>query len=225
MNAGHDRVAGWDGAYVLGALSPVDRGAFEEHLVGCDACRRAVAELAPTAGLLSRVPAERVRASEAALPSLPDGLRAGLLRRARRRRTRRRAWILAAGSALVLTGVAVPVSVALTSPAVSAHAMTDVAGAPLEASVRLTDAEWGTRIDLVCRYSGDVRDAPGEGWPYALAVVDARGATTTLSTWRAAPGATTSLSAGTDLPIDEIGAVEIRSIDGRIVLMRYETGR
>lgn len=224
MNPEHDRVAEWDAAYVLGALSPADRRAYEEHLAECDECRRSVAELAPTAGLLSRVPAERARAMDAAPPSPPDGLRDGLLRRARQRRNRRRAWTLAAVTALVLGGVSVPVSLALTAPAASTHAMTDLAGAPLEASVRLTDVAWGTKIDLVCRYSGDVLDAPEGGWPYALAVVDAGGATTTLSTWRAAPGSTTSLSAGTDLSIGEIGAVEIRTIDGDDVLMRYEAG-
>ena len=36
----------WDAAYVLGALSPRDRRAFEQHLATCAACREAVAELA-----------------------------------------------------------------------------------------------------------------------------------------------------------------------------------
>jgi hypothetical protein len=222
MNPEHDRVADWDAAYVLGALSPADRRAYEEHLAECEDCRRAVAELAPTAGLLSRVPAERARTMDAAPPSPPDGLRDGLLRRARQRRARRRVWTLAAAAALALGGVAVPVSIALTAPPASTHALADLADVPLEASVRLTDVAWGTRIDLVCRYSGDVLDAPENGWPYALAVVDADGATTTLSTWRAAPGSTTTLSAGTDLSVADIGAVEIRTIDGADVLMRYE---
>ena len=29
----------WDAAYVLGALSPRDRRAFEQHLATCPACR------------------------------------------------------------------------------------------------------------------------------------------------------------------------------------------
>lgn len=224
MNPEHDRVAEWDAAYVLGALSPADRRTYEDHLTECDECRRAVAVLAPTAGLLSRVPAERARAIGDAPPDPPPGSRDGLLHRARRLRRRRVAWTLAAAGALLLGGVAVPVAIAATAPQGSVYALTDLAGTPIEASVRLTDVAWGTRIDLVCRYSGDVLDAPEGGWPYALAVVDEEGTTTTLSTWRAAPGSTTNLSAGTDLVVGDIGAVEIRTIDGEDVLMRYDAG-
>src|SRR3546814_8313908 len=83
MNPEHDRVAQWDAAYVLGALSPADRRAYEDHLTECDECRRAVAELAPTVGLLSRVPAERARAMDGTPADPPPGLRDGLLLRAR----------------------------------------------------------------------------------------------------------------------------------------------
>ena len=225
MNPEHDRVAEWDAAYVLGALSPADRRAYEDHLADCDPCRRAVAELASTAGLLSRVPVERARAMDATPAEPPAGMRDGLLHRARRRRSPRVAWTLAAVGALVLGAITVPVTIAVRAPQGTVYALSDLAGAPLEASVRLTDVAWGTRIDLVCRYSGDVLDAPEGGWPYALAIVDADGATTTLSTWRASPGSTTNLSAGTDLSVGEIGAVEIRTVDGEDVLMRYDAGK
>ncbi|MHA0111571.1 hypothetical protein ACXYUI_31420, partial [Klebsiella pneumoniae] len=60
--------------------------------------------------------------------------------------------------------IAVPSVVALTSTPTDAtgtvYALDDVAGAPLEASVKLTPVEWGTRIDLVCSYTGEVLDAP-----------------------------------------------------------------
>ncbi|MER6596669.1 zf-HC2 domain-containing protein, partial [Micromonospora purpureochromogenes] len=44
-----------DGAYVLGALAPADRAAYERHLAGCAACREAVAEIAVLPGLLGRL--------------------------------------------------------------------------------------------------------------------------------------------------------------------------
>lgn len=50
----HEAFAEWDAAYVLGALSPDDRHAYEDHLAGCARCRTAVAELVPLPGLLSR---------------------------------------------------------------------------------------------------------------------------------------------------------------------------
>ncbi|HEU4424838.1 MAG TPA: zf-HC2 domain-containing protein [Pilimelia sp.] len=44
-----------DGAYVLGALSPAERAAFERHMADCLACREAVAEIAVIPGLLGRL--------------------------------------------------------------------------------------------------------------------------------------------------------------------------
>lgn len=234
MNPEHPRFAEWDAAYVLGALNPADRRAFEEHLAECAVCRDSVTDLAPVPGLLSRLSDARVAAigryetpDDDHSPHLggPDPrVRADVVRRgtARRRRMPRRAWALAVAGALVIAAaVAVPVTLSVTAPPGSVHALADVAGVPIEASVRLTDVAWGTRIDLVCDYTGEVLDAPEGGWPYSLAVVDDSGATTTLSTWRAAPGSTTRLSAGTDLTVSDIGAVEIRTIDGGDVLMRY----
>ena len=49
-----DGYAEWDAAYVLGALSPVERLEFESHLSGCPACRSAVTEIAHLPGLLSQ---------------------------------------------------------------------------------------------------------------------------------------------------------------------------
>ena len=51
----HDDYASWDGAYVLGALSPADRRAYEEHLRDCDECVRSLSELAGLPGILGRV--------------------------------------------------------------------------------------------------------------------------------------------------------------------------
>ncbi|WZH35935.1 MAG: zf-HC2 domain-containing protein [Microbacterium enclense] len=229
MSADHERLSSWDGAYVLGALSGADRAEYEEHLADCAACREAVAELAPTAGLLSRLSAERARAIDASSGPvsvvLPDpSLRGRVVRTARRRRARRiTAWTLAASLALI--AVAVPTVITVTNATSSSgtvYALDDVAGAPLEASVKLTSVAWGTRIDLVCQYTGEVLDAPPGGWPYALAVTDDSGATSVLSTWRAGPGSTTELSAGTDLAASRIGSVEIRSMDGDRVVMRRD---
>ncbi|POH71302.1 hypothetical protein C3B59_01510 [Cryobacterium zongtaii] len=52
-----DRFREWDAAYLLGALSPEDRHAFERHLPTCPACAGAVAELAGLPGILAALPA------------------------------------------------------------------------------------------------------------------------------------------------------------------------
>jgi hypothetical protein len=64
-----DTYADWDAAYVLGALSGVERAEYEDHLAGCARCRDAVAELAGLPGLLGQLtPAEAL-----ALESGPAG--------------------------------------------------------------------------------------------------------------------------------------------------------
>ncbi|MFS0794301.1 anti-sigma factor family protein [Microbacterium sp. 1P10AE] len=232
MMSEHDRFATWDGAYVLGALSAADRAEYERHLEDCGLCRTAVAELAPTAGLLSRLSPERARAIDGdepalrAAPTSPDPALLGRVVRTARRRWRRRAALWVGAVAAILTVIAVPSVLALTSTPTTTvgtvYALDDVAGAPLEASVKLTPVAWGTRIDLVCQYTGEVLDAPPGGWPYALAVTDDSGATTMLSTWRAGPGSKTELSAGTDVSASQIDSIEIRTVDGDRVVMRRD---
>jgi hypothetical protein len=219
----HERFIEWDAAYVLGALTAADRRAFEDHLEDCEPCRRAVAQLAPTVGLLSRI----TREDAERLDDGPDGsARSGLvsLARERARRRRRTTWLVAAAAAvLVVAAVAVPVELAtLASVPTTSFALQDVADVPLEASVRLTDVDWGTRIELDCRYP-DVyaTDVPEGGWTYTLAVVAADGSDATVSTWRAEPGTSARLSAGTALTVGDIRAIEIRTAGGA-VLMRHE---
>ncbi|MBB3158722.1 hypothetical protein FHS07_002418 [Microbacterium proteolyticum] len=227
MTSDHKRLSASDGAYVLGALNASDRAEFEAHLAVCAECRAAVTELAPTAGLLSRLSVERARGVGESTGPVPitvphPSLRGRFVRTARRRRARRiTAWTLAASVALVAIAVPSVIAVAgAVQPSGTVYALDDIGGAPLEASVKLTSVPWGTRIDLVCQYTGQVLDAPPGGWPYALAVTDDAGSTSVLSTWRAGPGSTTELSAGTDLAAADIDAVEIRTVDGDRVVMR-----
>lgn len=229
MNPLHEEFADWDAAYVIGALSPSDRRAYEEHLVDCAECGRAVGELAPTVGLLSRITTERAMAIAAdqesdVLEGTDPATRAAIVslaaRRARKRR--RTVWTLAAAAVvIVIAAIAVPLTISRS--AAPAFALESVADAPLEASVQLDSVAWGTRIDLECRYTTrGGSDAPADGWPYSLDVVGADGVTTTVSTWRALPGSTARLSAGTALDAEQISAIEIRSIGSGRLLMRYE---
>ena len=66
--------ADWDGAYVLGALSPADRLEFERHLAECATCAPAVREMAGLPGLLGRVDESALadHAPASNLPPVPD---------------------------------------------------------------------------------------------------------------------------------------------------------
>jgi putative zinc finger protein len=103
---GHDHE---DGAYVLGALSPEDRVAFERHLPGCPECAQSVRELAGLPGLLARVPVEILDPDKLPMP-VPETLLPALVRRVRQSQ-RRRTWItgglVAAAATIAIGGVSV----------------------------------------------------------------------------------------------------------------------
>ena len=161
MNADHVRFADWDAAYVVGALGSADRRLFEAHLQDCDLCRAAIADLAPTIGLLARVGAERAESLLDA-PGEGGGLdpatRARLVARGRRDARRRRVLAGAAGIAAAAV-LAVAVAFAVTTSVVPAAvpeevvALQPVVDVPLSATVELTDVAWGTRIEMICDYA------------------------------------------------------------------------
>ncbi|HEX2772888.1 MAG TPA: zf-HC2 domain-containing protein, partial [Micromonosporaceae bacterium] len=107
-----------DGAYILGALSPMERARYEDHLATCAACRDAVVEVAALPALLGRVtigdlrpPVADSAAPEPNLTGQPDDLLAGLVdaAQARRRRDRRVARWRNAGVAVAAAAVALAV--------------------------------------------------------------------------------------------------------------------
>ncbi|MBC7443355.1 MAG: zf-HC2 domain-containing protein, partial [Ramlibacter sp.] len=109
MNTPADLYADWDGAYVLGALSPADRRDYERHLNDCVACSQAVAHLVGLPGLLAQVPLDQALQLDQPVDSRVDAApSATLLPRlvqAARAHTRR-ARLLAAGA--VVAGAPVP---------------------------------------------------------------------------------------------------------------------
>lgn len=237
MSLDHAEVADWDAAYLLGALSAADRRAFEEHLESCERCVRAVAEVAPTLGLLARVDpvrAQSLQGDEAVgdsrfgeageWPIASVGGRAELLARAARERRRRRGWWAGglAAAAAVLVAVAVGASGALVATVPEDRVeLAAVVDAPLTASVELASVAWGTRIELECSYDGEGGGA-SDGLPYTLVVRDHDGNATEVSSWRAVPGETARLSAATALDLDQIASIEINLAENGQLLMRAE---
>lgn len=233
MNPEHEHFTQWDGAYAVGALSPTERRLFEAHLEDCELCRRAVGELGPTVGLMSRISNERASAIDAwaldeqdAAAGPSTDLRDAIVSVARHRRRRRRriVWVVSAAAAalLIVCAVAVPVALQRSAPRES-YALEAVIDVPLKASVALTGVAWGTRLDLECSYASDGgSESPAEGRPYSLIVIGADGQASTVSTWRALPGSTARLSAATALDADQISAIEIRSLTSDRILMRHE---
>ncbi|MBM7412504.1 hypothetical protein JOE38_002327 [Clavibacter michiganensis] len=177
MNDRADDIHEWDAAYVLGSLSATDRALFEDHLEGCDACMRSLAELSGLPGVLRMLPVEEAIAlmDEPEAPAVPQPVAtapdASAHRVPRRRRralagasrvplTRRTGrWILAAAAVALLAGGAalgsalragVSAPVADPTPAVSSPAQdpTSDTGLPADAVSMRSDLDEGVTAQL-----------------------------------------------------------------------------
>jgi anti-sigma factor RsiW len=210
------------GPYVLGALSPEDRRAFEEHLEECPQCRAEVQEFAGLPGLLSRLPAIDVPSvlEGAAEPPGPVSVLPALLSRAgiERRSRRRRTALLGVAAALAIAAGSVAVTEVVDRPAATAQALDFTRAAadiPASAEATLTSVPDGTRIDMTCRYEGQL---DGKDREYVLRVVPKQGAPQRLGTWPVLSEYDYQLVAVAPLPRDQIALFEVTNATGKTLL-------
>ena len=215
-----------DGAYVLGALSPAERLAFERHRPTCAECARAVEELAGMPGLLGRVSPDILTSAAESAP-MPEGLLATLVRRtqeAQRRRTRVMVTIAAAVALVVSAGAATVATIVKDDRDVAqvasapATQMTRVGDVPVSARVSLTSVDLGTRLEMTCAYESWGDEGGGSAPQYALVITTGAGRVEEVATWRALPGREMSLDAATATRRGDIRSVEVRTTAGRPVL-------
>jgi anti-sigma factor RsiW len=232
----------WDAAYVMGSLSSAERHEFETHMRTCKSCRQAVAEISGMPALLSRLDIDEIDAideggqAEGAPPPLRPELLTKLLKNVtwRRRRSRMGTWTLAAAAAVVLivgAFVALQSSPVTPTPPPPAQAsssalpMTRVTSTSMSATVLLTSHGWGTQIQMDCTYGVWPETADGNedeaGDRLAMVVVGHDRTETQLATWVALAGVTASPAGSTSMPIEQIGAVQVVSVDdGNVLLQR-----
>jgi anti-sigma factor RsiW len=215
----------YDAAYVMGALDPQDRRAFEAHLATCPRCTAAVSELAGMPGLLAQVPTEQMLAPRAVPEPLPDTLLPRLAAAIRAQRIRRRVWsgvIGAAAAAVLVTGVLLttgdPSPRDMPGIALPMHAVTSV---PVTATVHLDSVTWGTRVNLECTY-GDADGETVEKWgprTYRLVVVPRDGtAVQQVAAWIALPGKTVTPAGSTSLHPAQIREIRLLNTAGDTLL-------
>jgi anti-sigma factor RsiW len=206
------------GVYVLGALEPAEREAFEAHLPGCPACARSLGEVAGLPGLLAR--SEVPGPPEA--PDPPPDLLAGTLRRIRRRRRAARAVAAAAVMVALLAGVGIAGWSAASAPATARElALPPVAASESSGTAGLTARPWGTQIALTCRYLGEPRPAPAPDAPrttYVLVVRTPEGGEQEIARWSPPPGQDVTVTAATDLPPELVRGLEVRTATGQAVM-------
>jgi anti-sigma-K factor RskA len=148
--------------YVLGALEPAERAAFEEHLEGCAACRAEVAELETPAALLKQAPPPI---------QVPPGLRertfAAVEQAAARTRRGRRLRLLLASAAAAALLVAAFLGGVLLSQAgpfadrgrVVAFTLTAADGGPARGTAKVHQVADG--LEITMEVSGLAPNPPG----------------------------------------------------------------
>ncbi|MBL7260949.1 anti-sigma factor family protein [Paractinoplanes lichenicola] len=228
-----------DGAYVLGALSPAERAAYEGHLATCSFCREAVADISALPDLLSRLDArEFAKLLDPTLTS-GDGHPGAAFRDwatsewqtlapdAKRRKSgktktfRVRVMSTAAAAVLVaLIGVGVFAwtrdnAAPAAPPAGPAVAMTAMQrSSPVSASVRLTSTPGGTKVELVCSYSATAKKpATFRMIAYGPGEKDDQ-----IGSWQATPGGEFTMNSVTHFGSDSLSRLELVQNDGKVLL-------
>lgn len=221
-----------DGAYVLGALSPAERAAYERHLPTCSACREAVAEIAVLPGLLGRLDAaglERVLsmgpsqpAVESRSPALVSAARAARQRERRLNRLRYAAAALVAASLVLLAGVGLnwlqgqPPVPETKKPQVTMVAMQPLrAGLPVQAKIGLDTTKWGTEVTMWCAYQHTGADAMT--YTFRL-VAHSKGDTEQVMSWLAGPGDEVTFTVPTRFALSELERLDLTQYDGTPLL-------
>jgi anti-sigma factor RsiW len=212
-----------DGAYVLGALSPAERAAYERHLATCSFCREAVADIAALPDLLSRLDAtEFAKLLDPTLAG-PEPPRRTIPAHHTRRRKPFGVRFLTTVGAVVLVAIMAIVVVAWTretglpgtAPSGPAMAMSRVDPASfVSATVRLTGTSGGTRIDLECTYSSS---APGKS-TFRVVVFGPDDEQEELGSWAANPGAVTQMPALTHFARGAVKRVVLVGSQGKAEL-------
>ncbi|MGW0432414.1 anti-sigma factor family protein [Micromonospora sp. NPDC003197] len=215
-----------DAAYVLGALAPAERAAYERHLSACPSCRTAVSEVAVLPGLLGRLdPAglEQVATpvDESRVPALLASVEKD------RRRRRRTSWWWSAGAALVAACLALIVGLGLGGVPVREEpgldfevrmtTMQPVQGTvPVSAEIGLNGTNWGTEVTMECRYA-KTHDYT-KAYTFRLVAKGVDGSTEQVGSWVAAPGEEVRFTGVTRFSRDELVRLELLRYDGTPLL-------
>jgi len=229
MRCGHEHD---DGAYVLGALSPAERAAYERHLATCSFCREAVADIAVLPGLLGRLdPAEfeKLLAPDLLPPpsrrtSVPDLVMAA---QSTRRQERRRVRWRVLGSALAAACLALVVGVgavfwmgrgvadpSVTGPTVAMTPASD--RVPVTANINLTGAAGGTKVNLVCYYNRGNEES--EPYRIRLMAYGPNRESEQLGSWVASPGKEFTMSGVTHFTGGALSRLALVRNDDRTLL-------
>ena len=197
--------AGWRGdigAYIVGALGPVEAAKVKRHLRGCAACQADYQDLLPVRDWLGRMnPAD-------GMPANPPSVRPPLAPvRPPRHRLRRR-WLTATGAVIAAVAIAVTTAISAHPAPPSYRAFDRATGVHGQASLRATPA--GTQIDLTVT-------GLRAGQSCILVTVSGAGADV-AGTWTADYDGAAKITGASAIPVSQLTALRIEAPSHRLLL-------
>jgi hypothetical protein len=197
--------AGWRGdvgAYIVGALGPVEAARVKRHLRRCAACRADYQDLLPVRDWLGRMdPADGMPARRP--PGRPP---LGPVRPVRHRFRRR--WLTATGAVAAAVAVAVTTAVAAHPARPGYRAVDRATGVHGQAILRATSG--GTQIDLTVT-------GLRAGQPCILVTVSPAG-DAVAGTWTAGSDGTAEMTGASAIPASQFTALRIEAPSHRLLL-------
>lgn len=210
-----------DGAYVLGALAPAERAAYEQHLAGCPVCREAVNNVAVLPGLLRRLgPPDSPEPLSVSPDRVPNLLKTVTVLRKRQRRKLAGAVLLAACVAL-LAGITLVTLQSTPPPAPPIKpamlAMTKVnPESHVTAEVGWTEVGGGVEIVMHCAYPATGKSL--RTYTFRLFALGSDGTAEQVGSWTAAAGDDVTITGVIRFKLADLDRIELRARDGTTLL-------
>jgi hypothetical protein len=225
-----------DGAYVLGALSPAERAAYERHLATCSFCREAVADIAVLPGLLGRLsPDDFERLLQPDQPparptrNLTPDLVSAAQQTRRRERKRIRVRVLSTAAAAACLALIIGVGMVflmgrdnapVPTPNSPTVAMTRINNdLPVTAQINLDVGAGGTKINLVCFYYKKSSDLKPD--TFRLMAYGPGDEQEQVGSWTASPGNEFKMQGVTHFGAGSLSRLVLMRDDG-LTLLAYD---